>query len=38
VWPKGPPIGQHIIVGRDTLEVVGVCDDVKQFSLNATGS
>ena len=34
-WPNGSPIGQHIIVGRDTLEVVGVCDDVKQFSLTA---
>jgi len=34
-WPNGSPIGQHIVVGRDTLEVVGVCDDVKQFSLDA---
>ena len=34
-WPNGSPIGQHIVVGRDTLEIVGVCDDVKQFSLNA---
>jgi putative ABC transport system permease protein len=34
-WPNGSPIGQHIVVGRDTLEVVGVCDNVKQFSLSA---
>jgi len=34
-WPSGSPIGEHIVVGRDTLEVVGVCDDVKQFSLHA---
>jgi putative ABC transport system permease protein len=34
-WPNGSPIGQHIVVGRDKLEVVGVCEDVKQFSLNA---
>jgi putative ABC transport system permease protein len=34
-WPDRTPIGQHIVVGRDTLEVVGVCDDVKQFSLAA---
>ncbi|MDP9226699.1 MAG: ABC transporter permease, partial [Actinomycetota bacterium] len=34
-WSNRSPIGEHIVVGRDTLEVVGVCDDVKQFSLNA---
>jgi predicted lysophospholipase L1 biosynthesis ABC-type transport system permease subunit len=34
-WPNRSPIGEHIIVGGDTLEVVGVCDDVKQFSLTA---
>jgi predicted permease len=34
-WPSRSPIGEHIIVGGDTLEVVGVCDDVKQFSLTA---
>ena len=34
-WPDRSPIGQHIVVDRDALEVVGVCDDVKQFSLNA---
>jgi putative ABC transport system permease protein len=34
-WPNRSPIGEHIVVGRDTLELVGVCDDVKQFSLNA---
>jgi putative ABC transport system permease protein len=34
-WPNGSPIGEHIVVGGETLEVVGVCDDVKQFSLTA---
>jgi putative ABC transport system permease protein len=34
-WPNGSPIGQHIVVGGDTLGVVGVCGEVKQFSLAA---
>ena len=34
-WPAVSPVGQHILVGGDTLEIVGVCDDVKQFSLDA---
>ena len=34
-WPGAWPIGEHIIVGADTLEVIGVCDDVKQFGLDA---
>ena len=36
-WPNASPIGEHIIVGgdRDALEVIGVCDDVKQFGLEA---
>ena len=34
-WPTGSPIGEHVVVGSDTLEIVGVCDDVKQFSLDA---
>ena len=36
-WAGGSPIGEHVIVGRDTLEVVGICSDVKQFGLE-TGS
>ena len=35
IRPDGSPIGEHIVVGSDTLEVIGVCDDVKQFSLDA---
>ena len=34
-WPQGSPIGEHIVVGREVLEVVAVCDDVKQFGLDA---
>ncbi len=34
-WPNRSPLGDHIIVGGDSLEVVGVCDDVKQFGLDA---
>jgi putative ABC transport system permease protein len=34
-WPSRSPLGEHIVVGRDSLEVVGVCDDVKQFALEA---
>jgi putative ABC transport system permease protein len=34
-WPGVFPIGEHIVVGRDALEVVGVCEDVKQFGLDA---
>ena len=34
-WSNRSPVGEHVIVGRDPLEVVGVCDDVKQFSLDA---
>jgi predicted permease len=34
-WPHASPIGAHIVVSREALEVVGVCDDVKQFGLDA---
>jgi putative ABC transport system permease protein len=34
-WPNGSPLGEHLVIGRDSLEVVGVCDDVKQFGLDA---
>jgi putative ABC transport system permease protein len=34
-WPGGTPVGEHIVVGQDTLEVIGVCADVKQFGLDA---
>jgi putative ABC transport system permease protein len=34
-WPNLSPIGEHVVIGRDTLEVVAVCDDVKQFGLDA---
>jgi putative ABC transport system permease protein len=34
-WPHGSPLGAHIVVGSESLEVVGVCDDVKQFGLDA---
>jgi putative ABC transport system permease protein len=34
-WPDRSALGEHIVVGRDSLEVVGVCDDVKQFGLDA---
>ena len=37
-WSQESPLGQHIIVGRDALEVVAVCDDVKQFELDARGT
>ncbi len=35
-WPGMSPIGEHIIVGSESLEIVGVCDDVKQFGLDGT--
>src|SRR5262245_10648029 len=34
-WPHASAIGEHILVGRDALELVGVCDDVIQFGLDA---
>ncbi|OLD20590.1 MAG: hypothetical protein AUJ01_03950 [Acidobacteria bacterium 13_1_40CM_3_65_5] len=34
-WPSASPIGEHIIVNNDTLEIIGVCADVKQFGLDA---
>ena len=34
-WPHTSPIGEHVRVGRDALEIIGVCDDVKQFGLDA---
>jgi putative ABC transport system permease protein len=34
-WPNESPLGEHIVVGPDALEVVGVCDDVKQFGLDS---
>jgi putative ABC transport system permease protein len=34
-WPNRSPVGEHVIIGRDTLEIVAVCDDVKQFALDA---
>jgi putative ABC transport system permease protein len=34
-WPNASAIGEHILVGRDALEIVGVCADVKQFGLDA---
>jgi putative ABC transport system permease protein len=37
-WPGASAIGEHIIVGRDALEIVGVCADVKQFGLEAGSS
>jgi putative ABC transport system permease protein len=33
-WPDMSPLGEHIIVGADSLEIVGICDDVKQFGLD----
>jgi putative ABC transport system permease protein len=33
-WPGMSPLGEHIIVGPDSLEIVGICDDVKQFGLD----
>ncbi|HKB10424.1 MAG TPA: ADOP family duplicated permease, partial [Vicinamibacterales bacterium] len=34
-WRDRSPIGAHIVIGPDALEVVGVCDDVQQFGLDA---
>jgi putative ABC transport system permease protein len=33
-WPGASPIGEHVLVGPDSLEIVGVCGDVKQFGLD----
>jgi putative ABC transport system permease protein len=33
-WPGASPIGEHVFVGPDSLEIVGVCEDVKQFGLD----
>jgi putative ABC transport system permease protein len=35
-WPGESVIGEHVLVGPDSLEIVGVCDDVKQFGLDGT--
>jgi hypothetical protein len=35
-WPSGAAAGSHVVVGRETLEVVGVCADVKQFGLDGS--
>jgi len=37
-WPGGSPIGEHVAVGNDTLEIVGICADVKQFGLDGGGT
>jgi len=37
-WAGASPIGQHIVVGSDRLEIVGICADVKQFGLEAGGT
>ena len=37
-WPERSPLGEHLLVGRDALEIVGVCADVKQFGLEAAGT
>ena len=37
-WPEGSPLGEHIVLGPDSLEIVGVCDDVKQFGLDGTAT
>jgi putative ABC transport system permease protein len=34
-WPGASPIGEHIVVNGDTLEIVGVCGNVRQFGLDA---
>ncbi len=34
-WSNRLPLGEHLVIGRDSLEIVGVCDDVKQFALEA---
>ena len=34
-WPGASPIGEHVVVDNDTLEIVGVCADVRQFGLDA---
>ena len=33
-WAGASPLGAHFLVGRDALEIIGVCDDVKQFGLD----
>src|SRR4029079_13689318 len=34
-WPTRAPIGEHVVMAEDALEIVAVCDDVKQFGLDA---
>jgi putative ABC transport system permease protein len=34
-WESESPIGEHLLLNGDTLEIVGVCADVKQFGLEA---
>src|SRR5262249_41816132 len=34
-WDGASPIGEHILVSGESLEIVGVCSDVKQFGLDA---
>ncbi len=33
-WRGRPAVGDHLVVGRETLEIIGVCEDVKQFGLD----
>lgn len=34
-WANASPVGEHVLVGSDALEIVGVCADVAQFALDA---
>jgi hypothetical protein len=33
-WSGRRAIGDHLVVGNDTLEIIGVCANVKQFGLD----
>jgi len=37
-WPGASPVGEHVLIGPDSLEIVGVCADVKQFGLDGTAT
>jgi len=33
-WRSRPATGDHLVVGNETIEIIGVCADVKQFGLD----
>ncbi len=34
-WPDTSPVGESLVAGKDSAEIVGVVDDVRQYRLDA---